>query len=150
MSQRVANDIKRIVERVIRANVMPDFVIGKVTEDDPIKIETSVNKKPYPEAILTIPDHVELKKDDSVILLRGLGGQGFCVLGTLGKQQEKEEEKEIPEDECPCGCGCKNYSKEPPKDDSEEESGSGGSGSDSGGSGKDKGDGNDSKEKVSA
>lgn len=142
MSQRVIQDIKNIVERKIRAMRIPDFIIGKVAEDDPLSIETSVNQKTYPESIITVPDHIEkLKKGDEVVLLRALGGQKFLVLGTIGKGQTNEDE-EIPEDECPCGCGCKNYSKEPPEDKDDSEDG--------GGSGKDKGgeDEDDTKKKI--
>lgn len=150
MSQRVINDIKTIVDKRLRAVRIPDFIIGKVAEEDPLKIETSVNQKPYPESILTIPDHIgKLKKDEEIVLLRGLGGQRFLVMGKLTGQQEEEEKEEPKEGECPCGCGCKNYSKEEkdPSGEGGEESG----GSDSGSEDKGKEEsGDDPKEKVNS
>lgn len=149
MSQRVINDIKHIVDYRLRAIRVPDFIIGKVAEEDPLKVETSVNQKPYPASILTIPDHIgELKKDEEIVLLRGLGGQRFLVLGKLTGKKEEEKEEEPKEGECPCGCGCKNYSKEDPDTGGEE---GGDSGSGDSGSGEDKGkeeSKDDSKEKV--
>lgn len=150
MSQRVINDIKEIVKKTVRAMRVPDIIIGTVSEEDPLEIETSVNQKPYPAKILTVPDHIgELKKDTDVVLVRALGGQRFLVAGTLTGQKAQEEKEEPKEGECPCGCGCKNYSKEDPGEESG--GGTGGSGgSGSGGSG-DKGkeeEKDDSKEKL--
>lgn len=126
MSQQIIEDIKAIVKKTVRAMRVPDFFMGVVSETEPLKIESSVNKRPYPQSVLYVPDSVgELKKDDNVILLRGLGGQRFLVVGTLGKTQSTEPEPEEPEEPDPNACPYGNECKWCPRNDQSGETGGG-------------------------